>query len=57
MVVSLLLAEDLLSTAFWQLSSSLENYFLAGGGEVALALSIHLYYQTVHAFVLVKSES
>lgn len=32
-----LLAKDPLRTALWQLSSCLENYFLSGGGEVALA--------------------
>ena len=56
-VVSLLLAKDVLSTALWQLSSCLENYFLSGGGEVALALSICLYYQIIHTFVLVRSEA
>lgn len=56
-VVSLLLAEDLLGTAFWQLLSCLENYFLGGGGEVALALSIRLYYQIVPTSLVVGSEA
>lgn len=55
-VVGLLLTKDLLSTALCQLSSYLENYFLSDGGQVALALSIHLYYEIVHTFVLVRSE-
>lgn len=56
-VVSLLLAEDVLGTAFWQLLSCLENYFLGRGGEVALALSIRLYYQIVPTSLVVGSEA
>lgn len=52
-----LLAKDVLSTPLWQLSSCLENNFLGGGEEVALALSIHLCYHIVHTFILVASES
>ena len=54
---SLLLAKDLLSIALRQLSSYLENDFLGDDGEVALALSIRLYYQIIHTFVLVVSEA
>lgn len=56
-VDSVLLTKDLVSTALWQLSSCLENYFLGGGGQVALALSIHLYYEIVHTFALVRLET
>lgn len=56
-LLSQLLAKDPLRTALWQLSSCLENYFLGGDGEVALALSIQLYYQIVPTFALVRSDS
>lgn len=56
-MVSLLLTKDFLSIALWQLSSCLENYFLSGGGEVTLALSILLYYKIVHPPVLVRTEA
>lgn len=42
-VVSLLLAQDLLSSTLWQLAPYLDNYFLAGGREMTLTLSVLLY--------------